>query len=255
MKSNNEIFRVPQRDLKSFEKLVRQANKTIFDNLEYIQREEIKDSGTKRTILGRMYDTENWAGQSTPFSKGRIFKPTYTENGKIKTTAEEEYKAYKRMLKRFGGRGNEHSIEALHEGYYRAIISGIETLAVENGAPIFYKNGQLPVQIRRAVKSMSLEQMKHFFDQDVTEDVNVIRYIHEDYMLADTREDFVTVILNTINGLKETYPTKFQRRLRDIYGSIDKYKYASITDLEKVHAKNLKKQAKNKSKSKRKKKK
>lgn len=238
-KKKNSSYRVPESERNEFRLLVQRANRHIMRNLKYIQQEEIESESVNRALLGRKADRSEWATEKTPFSRSINFTSKTTSNGRT-ISAEKVYKDYVRMLKRYAD-SDEHTVEGLKKGYYKAIIGGLNRLASESGAPVFYKNGLLPVQIRQAVKSLSLEQLTHYFDEGegAAGDYEYLYYMYEHYTGLTTREDFIEVTLKHINTLKEVYPTNAQRALRA------KYPNKQIFEIEKLAKKGAKIKKKN----------
>lgn len=193
MKNRNK-FIVPADDQKDFDRMVQRANRRIKASLKYIQQEEIQDRNTQRALVGDYSDASNWATPKTIFSRSKSFE------------SKKAYEQYKRHVLQWGDIKNHRSIDEVKEGYYKAIIRSLDRLAQEANAPIHYKNGRLPVQITRAVKSMTLEQMTHYFDEgDASEDLDYLYYKWEDFAGIESREEFISVALSHINTVKQVY--------------------------------------------------
>lgn len=192
--AKNERFIVPESDQQAFDRMIQRANRRIKAGLKYIQQEDIKDRSTQRALVGDYADASNWATQKTIFSRSKSFE------------SEKAYKQYVRHVQQWGDVKNHRSVDEVREGYYKSIVRSLNTLAMESGAPVLYKNGRLPVEITRAIKSMSLEQMTHYFDEgDASDDLDYLYYKWEDFAGVTSREDFVSVALAHINTVKQVY--------------------------------------------------
>lgn len=195
--ARNNKFIVPANEQKEFDRMVQRANRRIKASLKYIQQEDIKDRNTQRALVGDYADASNWATEKTIFSRSKGFE------------SKKAYEQYKRHVLQWGDSKNHRSVDVVKEGYYKSIIKSLNTLAMESGAPVLYKNGRLPVEITRAVKGMTLEQMTHYFDEgDASDDLDYLYYKWEDFAGVSSREDFVSVALSHINTVKQVYPSK-----------------------------------------------
>lgn len=200
------IYKIPEDDLREYRRLVQRANRQIYKNMKYIQQENIKSESTQRALLGHKADRAAWVSDKTPFSRAIKFKPITTANGRT-ISGEEQYKQYRRMLERFGGDSAEHTPEAMKERYYQSIVRSLTTLAESSGATVMTKKGHLPKAVTNAIKSMTLEQMTHYFDEgDPSDDLDYIYYKWEDYDNVTSRKEFVDLTKRQINRLKEIYP-------------------------------------------------
>lgn len=197
MVRNNGGFIVPESDRLEFDRMIQRANRRIKASLKYIQEEDIKTENAKRALVGDYSTTSAWHTQKTPFSRSKHF------------SSKKAYEQYKRHVLQWGDVKNHRDVESVKDGYYKAIIKSLTTLAMESGASVLYKNGRLPVEVTRAVKSMTLEQMTHYFDEgDAGDDLDYLYYKWEDYAAVTDRDDFITVATSHINTVKQVYPTK-----------------------------------------------
>lgn len=197
MVKNNSGFIVPESDRKDFDLMIQRANRRIKASLKFIQQEDIKSDSAKRALVGDYATTSTWHTQKTPFSRSKVF------------SSKKAYEQFKRHVMQWGDVKNNRSVESVKEGYYKAIIKSLTTLAMESGASVLYKNGRLPVEVTRAVKSMTLEQMSHYFDEgDAGADLDYLYYKWEDYAGVADRDDFKTVALSHINTVKQVYLAK-----------------------------------------------
>lgn len=195
MARNNDGFIVPESDRKDFDLMVQRANRRIKSSLKYIQQEDIRTENAKRALVGDYASPSAWHTEKTPFSRSKVF------------SSKKHYEQYKRHVMQWGDTKNHRDVESVKEGYYKSIIRSLTTLAMESGASVLYKNGRLPVEVTRAVKSMTLEQMTHYFDEgDAGDDLDYLYYKWEDYAAVTDRDDFITVATSHINTVKQVYP-------------------------------------------------
>lgn len=236
----NDSFIIPEEERKDFDLLVQRANRRIISNMKYIQKEEIKDPATQRALIGKFTDPLEWQGRKTAFSRS------------VRFSSEKEYKQYLRTVDKFGSLEEPRTVEGLREGYAKAIIKSLTTVAIDNPGVLTAK-GRLPANIAKKVREMSLEQMKHYFEEgDPADDIEYLPYSGEDYYGVD-RQQFVDITMKRLNTLKEIYPSKKQRLLRETYGK--KHPNKQIFELEKMFDRDVKKKAKKGKKNKHKRKK
>ena len=188
---------IPLSEQKEFNLLVQRANRRIKKSLEYIQQEDIKSDTAQRALVSDYTDTSNWSTSKTVFSRAKTFN------------SESAYKAYRRHLEQWGAKeGYERSISSIREGYEKAIIKSLTTVAIDNGQGVLTKQGRLPANIAKEIRSLSLEQLTNFFEHaDPTEQIEVERFNSYDYLGVD-RQEFVDITKGRINALKELFPSK-----------------------------------------------
>ena len=234
-------FRVPQNERNEFNNLVRKANRRIYANMKYIQQEGIESDAARRALLGRQATPDTWHTSKTPFSRSVKFNAFTDSNGR-EISGEQAYKSYKRMLERFAVEG-EHDPQNLKQGYYESIIKSLNVVADNIGEGVLTTKKRLPANLAKKIGDLTLEQMTHYFDEgDISEDFEYRGYRGEDYADVFDRQSFVDVTMQRINTLKELYPSKEQRELKAMYGA--KYPNKTITQLESLHRRRLKRQGK-----------
>lgn len=250
----NDIYILPTSARREYNALVQRANRRIISNMKYIQQEEIQSEQVQRSLLGKFVEPENWHGGKVAFSRSVKFEPrTITDERGIerKISGEQAYKLYLRQLEKYGGIEEPRTVEGLKEGYYKAIIKNLTTVALDNPGVLTAK-GQLPANIAKKVREMSLEQMQHYFAEvDVAEDLEYLPYSGEDYN-GVTREEFVQVTMQRLNTLKEIYPSKEQRAIREAFRGTQ-HEGKAIHELEKVMKRKTRKAPKKKNKKRKKK--
>ena len=200
MAKNKVGYTVPASERKEFDLLVQRANRRILSNMKYIQQEDIKSQTAQRALVGDYMDKGEWAGSTAVFSRSKSF------------TSESAYKAFVRHIEQWGASGDKgefaRSRDTLREGYEKAIIKALTTAAIDNGNGVLTKQGRLPANLAKEIRSLSLEQLTNFFDHaDPTEDLEVQRFSSYDYLGVD-RGEFVDITRARLNALKQLYPDK-----------------------------------------------
>lgn len=199
--TKNKGFVIPRDNWKEFDRLVQRANRKILSNMAYIQKEEIKSDVTKRALLSDYADRSAWHTQKITFSRSKRF------------TNEKEYEQTVRQLEKWGNpnSGDYKDPESLKAGYYKSIIRALTTTAIENGG-ILDEKGNLPRNIKRRIKNLSLEQMANFFDHgDPSEHFEKQGFSSDDFLGVD-EDEFIETLDGTLNKLRKLYPKKRKPR-------------------------------------------
>lgn len=200
MKSNKG-FTIPRDNWREFDNLVQRANRKILSNMAYIQKEDIKSDVTKRALLSDYADTTAWHTQKVTFSRSKRFG------------SQKEYEQTIRHLRKWGDSSFEDykDPEALKQGYYKSIIRALTTTAIENGG-ILDERGNLPRNIKRRIKNLSLEQMANFFDHgDPSEQLEKQGFSSDDFLGVD-EDEFNETLDGMLNKLRQLYPKKRKPR-------------------------------------------
>ena len=199
--AKNERFTIPRENWREFDRLVQRANRKILSNLAYIQKEEIKSDVTRRALLSDYADPTTWHTQKVTFSRSKRFNN------------EREYQQTLRHLEKWGNRESPDykDPESLKKGYYKSIIQALTTTAIENGG-ILDEKGNLPRNIKRRIKNLSLEQMANFFDHgDPSEQFEKQGFSSDDFLGVD-EEEFNETLDGLLNNLRKLYPKKRKTR-------------------------------------------
>lgn len=191
---NKGKFIVPESERIEYDRLVQRANRRIQRNIKY--SEDFTSDVAKRNITGGYDDKTKWVSDKTVFSRSKVFE------------SEKDYQQYKRHLEKWGASGTyEKSLEALDKAYYKSIIKALTTTAIDNGNGVLYENGQLPRNLAKKIKDLTLEQKMSFFDGgDPTEDIEANGWDSWDYIGVD-RDEFVDITEAHINKLKGIVPS------------------------------------------------
>lgn len=197
-------FTVPTADRADFRRLVQRANRRINANLRFIQQEDIRSTTAQRALVGDYGDPTAWSSPKTVFSRS------------IKFENEKQYQQYRRHLEEWAGKEGaatpDRDPEARKEGYYRAIIKALTTTAIENGESILTKSGRLPARLAQEIKSMTLDQITHFFEGgDPSDDIQALAWDSYTYIGVD-RDDFVQITKAHINKVKSLYPAAGEQK-------------------------------------------
>lgn len=201
----NSKYRVPKNEQRAYERLVARANTRIRANLEYIQQEAIETEQTRRSLLGMYADRSEWYNEKVTFHDRVIFN------------SKQEYEQYKRNVEKWGGvetgrkKGNryeietpEASVEGRKKGYYEAIIKSLTDSAITNNVPM--ENGKLPGDIAKKIKSLNVEQLAQFYDNDdAVADLEYLPYSEVDFNGVSSSQ-FVENVDLIVNSLKQVYP-------------------------------------------------
>lgn len=184
-------YTVPESERKAYKMLVQKANRHIKSNLKLIDKYSITDRDTKRVLLNMYENRDNWNTKSTPLSRS------------VKFSSKTEYNQYIKHLEKMANSSYQSSIK----GYKQAVLVQLERIAIEYN--IAMPNGKLTKEIKKAVNSMTLEQLVHWFNMgDVTEDIESQQYGSDDYAYATDWEDFVDTTMTRIADLIRVYPNK-----------------------------------------------
>lgn len=195
--AKNKGFRVPIAEQIEFDRMVQRANRRIKASLKFIQKEEISDANTIRSLVSDYGDPVNWNTSKTIFSRSKWFE------------SEKDYQQTKRHIEEWGKEGDKYdrSVESIKKGYYDNIIKALTTIAVDNPG-VMTKNGRLPGNLAKKIRELSLEQLTNFFEYaDPTEDIESQRFSSYDYLGVD-RQDFVDITMARLNALKKIIPDK-----------------------------------------------
>lgn len=197
MARNDSKFIVPLADQKEFDRMVQRANRRIQANLKFIQEENISSPAAQRALAHDYIDVGAWHTSKTVFSRSKIFD------------SENDYKAFIRHVKQWGDkRKYDRSVDAIKEGYVKAAVRALTTVAIDNGNGILLKNGRLPGNLVNKIRGLSLEQLSNWFAHgDPGEEVETQGWKSDLYIGVD-RGEFVDITLNHINNLKQLYPDR-----------------------------------------------
>lgn len=198
---------IPKSDSQYFDALIDAANSKIKANLEFIQKEDIRDPATIRTLVADYSARSEWATKNLVYTKHKYqFKD------------EKEYRATVRHLEKWTDPGNADFKDpaALKEDYYKSIIRSLTTVAIENNVDILDEKGNLPKSITNKIKGLTLEQMRNWFDHgDVAEHVERNGFNSKDFLGVD-REEFIETFNALTNNLQTLFPNANQRKYNDL---------------------------------------
>lgn len=198
---------IPKSDHQYFDALISAANAKIKANLEYIQKEDIRDPGTVRSLVADYGSRAEWATKNLVFTKHKYqFKD------------EKEYRATVRHLEKWTDPGNPYfkDPDALKEDYYKSIIRSLTTVAIENNVDILDERGHLPRSITQKIKGLTLEQMRNWFDHaDAADHIERNGFNSKDFLGVD-REEFVETFDGLFNRLQSLFPNANQRKYNEL---------------------------------------
>lgn len=202
---------VPKEQQHAYKMAVQRANRRVKSNLKYIDKYDIQNEHTQRSLVGSFNDPSKWASGTMPFSrsnKGRYIidadtgVPTFKE-----FESEREFKQYLNYLNKWGQqtekgeRFDAHPLQ-IKDNYKSAIIKALNE--VKDHYSITLPGGQLPKEVVKAIDSMSLEQITNFFaNGDPSEDVEISQFSSDDFLYVESAEDFTDVIISRINAIKQ----------------------------------------------------
>lgn len=190
-KNKKSVFKVPEAERHAFKILVQKANRTIKSNLKYIDKHNVRDSKTIRSLVFNYFDEDNWAknkkGQraKSPLSRSVIF------------SSEDDYKSYVRHLEKMAGR----NVKQKATDYREAILDALQRIA--NKHDVQLPNNKIPQEIVDSVNSMSIEQLENWFEfGDPSDDIEEHKFGSLEYVGVSGYEQFRDITLGRNAWLK-----------------------------------------------------
>lgn len=209
MAKNNYV--VPKNQQHAYKMMVQRANRRVKSNLKYIEKHNIQNEHTQRSLVGGFAERGQWASATMPFSrsnKGRYIidadtgVPTFRE-----FENEREFRQYMAYLNKWGeqtekgGRFSAHP-EQIKSNYKSAIIKALNE--VKDHYSITMPGGQIPKEIINELDKLNLEQITNFFaNGDPSEDVEISQFSSDDFIYVENAEDFKDVVLSRISAIKQ----------------------------------------------------
>lgn len=209
MAKNNYV--VPKELQHEYKMLIQRANRRVKANLKYIQKENITNDHTQRSLVGSFNDPVKWATGRMPFSrsnKGRYIWDADTGTQKfVEFTSERDFKQYLKHLEKWGEQTKRGELfgahpEKIKQDYKSSIIKALNQ--IKDQYSISLPGGKLPKEVLKAIDSMSLEQITNFFaNGDPSEDIEISQFNSDDFIHVETAEDFTDVVTSRIAAIKK----------------------------------------------------
>lgn len=203
-------FVVPKEQQHAYKMLVQRANRRVKANLKYIKTNNITSMDTQRSLVSSFTDHTQWAGKTMPFSrsiKGRWLTNADTGAMEFKDFANErEFKQYLKHLEKWGKEGKrfDASPRKIKEDYKTSIIKALNN--IKDQYNITLPGGKLPKEIITAINSMTLQEITNFYaNGDPGEDMEIAQFDSDDFVLVETAEDFIDVVVTRVNNIKKYY--------------------------------------------------
>ena len=202
MGSSNNKFIVPEKERREFDLMVQRANRRIKSNFKYLSQAGITNENTTRALVGKYEDLSEWSTDKTVFSRSKTF-----ENSQA-------YEAFKRHVGQWGNKKSSRTVDAVKEDYIKSIIQSLTTSAINNNVTL--ENDRLPGNIKAKLKSLSLNQLTHFFESsEPVDDLEYMPYSEVDFTGVDSK-GFVENVDTIINSLRQVYPNRNERVFKQL---------------------------------------
>ena len=215
-KYNN--WEVPEELRQEYKLLVQRANRRIKANLKNAEKYNVRSEDSLRALVGGFYDKSNWSSKTMPFSrsiKGRyITNPNTGEQVFKEFKNKTEFDQYLKYMNNWGektGKGEQfsrHPNKVLND-YKDKLKRSLEQVMAHYS--ISTPNGQLPIEVEKAINEMTLDDLTAFFrSEDISETLEIAQYSSDDFVQVDTEEDFTTTVISRIYATSKMNKEKFK---------------------------------------------